>query len=157
MARFIPDYTTVTEPTQKLTRQDTKCKWKKHGIQAFTRLKDALHEMHGLLIQERNLNYLMTQVLWVWVSLWKGKVLGYASSTLSNIETRYSQTVKTKRLMREKVWLPEIDRLVGDKIKCSIPCQAITLNPQSREPLTMTTLCTTEECVCRFDWFFPIW
>ncbi|XP_038049667.1 uncharacterized protein K02A2.6-like [Patiria miniata] len=47
--------------------------------------------------------------------------------------------VKTKQLLREKVWFPGIDRLVERKISQCIPCQA-TSSSTLREPLQMSTL-----------------
>ena len=47
--------------------------------------------------------------------------------------------VKTKRLLREKVWFPNIDRLVEAKISSCIACAA-TSSEKTREPLRMTEL-----------------
>ena len=49
--------------------------------------------------------------------------------------------VKTKRLLREKVWFPGIDKLVEEKIKRCHPCQVSTPeNSKPSEPLKMTPL-----------------
>jgi len=49
--------------------------------------------------------------------------------------------VKTKRLIREKVWFPGIDKMVKDKVDNCLACQAVTPNKTSRiEPLQMTPL-----------------
>ena len=47
--------------------------------------------------------------------------------------------VKTKRLLREKVWFPGIDNLVQQNIETCIPCQA-TGSKSKPEPLEMTDL-----------------
>ena len=47
--------------------------------------------------------------------------------------------VKTKALMREKVWFPSIDKLVETKVKTCVACQ-IAIPVTSREPLIMSTL-----------------
>ena len=47
--------------------------------------------------------------------------------------------VKTKSLLREKVWFPNIDRMVEAKIKCCLACAA-TSSENNREPLQMTEL-----------------
>ena len=47
--------------------------------------------------------------------------------------------VKTKSLLREKVWFPNIDRMVEAKIKCCLACAA-TSSEKTREPLKMTEL-----------------
>jgi len=49
--------------------------------------------------------------------------------------------VKTKSLLREKVWFRGIDKLVEDKVHGCLPCQAATpANPKPAEPLKMTEL-----------------
>ena len=47
--------------------------------------------------------------------------------------------VKTKALMREKVWFPSMDKLVETNVKSSLACQIAT-PVTSREPLIMSTL-----------------
>ena len=47
--------------------------------------------------------------------------------------------VKTKSLLREKVWFPDIDRMVKDAIDQCLPCQA-TGSPPPPEPLQMTDM-----------------
>ena len=34
--------------------------------------------------------------------------------------------VKTKQLIREKVWFPGVDEMVKEKVDCCLPCQAAT-------------------------------
>lgn len=48
--------------------------------------------------------------------------------------------VKTKQLLRQKVWFPRIDTLAEQCVKSCIPCQAATSRPKTREPLRMTKL-----------------
>ena len=49
--------------------------------------------------------------------------------------------VKTKSLIREKVWFPGIDKMVKDKVDNCLACQAVTPSKSSRiEPLQMTPL-----------------
>ena len=47
--------------------------------------------------------------------------------------------VKTKALLREKVWFPCMDRMVENKIKSCLPCQVVT-PMYNREPLRMSLL-----------------
>ena len=49
--------------------------------------------------------------------------------------------VKTKSLIREKVWFPGIDKMVKDKVDNCLACQAVTPSKSSPvEPLQMTPL-----------------
>ena len=48
--------------------------------------------------------------------------------------------VKTKQLIREKVWFPGIDKKVEQAVKSCIPCLACVPSPAQREPRSMTTL-----------------
>lgn len=47
--------------------------------------------------------------------------------------------VRTKSLIREKIWFPGIDKLTNDCVKSCIPCQA-SVPETKREPLLMTDL-----------------
>ena len=47
--------------------------------------------------------------------------------------------VKTKSLLRSKVWFPGIDRMVEQTVQGCIPCQAAT-QTHTRDPLQMSTL-----------------
>ena len=43
--------------------------------------------------------------------------------------------VKTKQLIRDKVWFPGIDKLTEDKVKNCLSCQAATAKSPPPEPL----------------------
>lgn len=47
--------------------------------------------------------------------------------------------VKTKKLLREKVWFPDLDKMVETRIKSCIPCQA-TITQHTRTPIISTPL-----------------
>ena len=47
--------------------------------------------------------------------------------------------VKTRSLLRSKVWFPRMDSLVDSVVKCCVPCQVAMPKP-SHEPLQMTPL-----------------
>ena len=47
--------------------------------------------------------------------------------------------VKTKALLREKVWFPCMDKMVETKVKACLPCQVVT-PIYTREPLQMSVL-----------------
>ena len=66
--------------------------------------------------------------------------------------------VKTKRLLREKVWFPGIDKMAEEKMHNCLPCQASTqgkLPPP--EPLKMTPLpsASWKEVAIDFAGHFP--
>ncbi|XP_060595117.1 uncharacterized protein K02A2.6-like [Ruditapes philippinarum] len=48
--------------------------------------------------------------------------------------------VKTKQLLREKVWFPSIDKMVEEAVKSCIPCQASYPGHNKREPICPTVL-----------------
>ena len=48
--------------------------------------------------------------------------------------------VKTKQLLREKVWFPGIDKQVEHLVKSCLPCQAVTKNPEPKPELLMSEL-----------------
>ena len=48
--------------------------------------------------------------------------------------------VKTKQLIREKVWFPGVDNLTNDVIANCIACQATVPAKQSRDPYNMSPL-----------------
>ena len=48
--------------------------------------------------------------------------------------------VKTKQLLREKVWFPNIDKMVEATVKSCVPCQASYQGPPQREPIQATPL-----------------
>ena len=47
--------------------------------------------------------------------------------------------VKTKALLREKVWFPYMDKMVETKIKACLPCQVVK-PVYTRQPLLMSIL-----------------
>lgn len=48
--------------------------------------------------------------------------------------------VKTKKLIREKIWFPGIDKAVNEAIAKCLYCQAATISSKNLEPLKMTPL-----------------
>ena len=98
VGRFIPNYSTVTEPLRRLTKQDAKWEWKTEQQQSFDKLKSELvadrvmsyfdPNKETMLIVDASpvgLAALLTQ---------NGKIIAYASRALTEVETRYSQTEK---------------------------------------------------------------
>ena len=63
--------------------------------------------------------------------------------------------VKTKALLREKVWFPGIDKLTDETIKRCIPCQA-TGRPDPPQPLTMSELPNGPWQKLHIDFYGPL-
>ena len=66
----------------------------------------------------------------------------------------YQGVVKTKRLLREKVWFPGIDNLVRQTIETCVPCQA-TSSKSRPEPLEMTDLPPEVSHTAKIDFCGP--
>jgi hypothetical protein len=62
---------------------------------------------------------------------------------------------RTKSLLREKVWFPQIDSMVESRILNCIPCQA-TYDPKQREPLLMTELPSRPWEKVSMDFYGPL-
>ena len=95
-SRFIENFATICEPLRRLTRQDTDWKWESEQESAFEKLKSALSSdtvmtyfnpkyTTEILVDASpvGLGAIMSQ---------EGKTVAYASRSLTDTETRYSQT-----------------------------------------------------------------
>ena len=92
-------------------------------LEPFRRFRDELSVYDGLVFRMARL--IIPEKL-------QDKVIDIAHQAHQGI-------VKTKQCIREKVWFPNIDSMVEEKVKSCIPCQAS--NPQSdREPIIPTPL-----------------
>lgn len=97
VSRFIPNFATIVAPLRVLTHQDVSWKWTETEQNAFETLKNALIEdvieyydpaKPAELIVDASpvgLGAVLTQ---------SGKVVAYASKSLSDVEKRYCQTEK---------------------------------------------------------------
>jgi len=66
----------------------------------------------------------------------------------------YQGLVKTKQLLREKVWFPNMDRYVKHKVDTCIACQA---NPSRSFKDVSIASRTMAYGSHRFLWSFPFW
>ena len=65
--------------------------------------------------------------------------------------------VKTKQLIREKVWFPGVDKMVKEKVDSCLPCQAATnCKAQRLEPLWVTPLPTAPWKEFAMDFLGPL-
>jgi hypothetical protein len=100
-------------------------KW--HGdpdISPFERFRDEYSIYDGVILRDHRL---------VVPSSLQAQVVSIAHHTHQGI-------VKTKQLIREKVWFPCIDKMVEEAVKSCIPCQASYPGPSRREPIQPTPL-----------------
>ena len=67
--------------------------------------------------------------------------------------------IKTKQLLREKIWFPCIDKQAETLVKHCLPCQSA--NPENKlEPLKMSPLPSAwplASCRCRLLWASSLW
>ena len=64
--------------------------------------------------------------------------------------------VKSKALMRSKVWFPQMDSFLQSRIKDCIPCQATTPGKHQQTPLNMSKLPTKPWTEISADFFGPL-
>ena len=105
VARFIPNYATITAPLRLLTRQDTPWKWEQEEQRALNELKEALvgDQVMSYFDPRRQTEIIVdaSPVGLGGLLMQDGKVISYASRALSDVESRYSQT---EREMLAVVW-----------------------------------------------------
>ena len=96
VSRFIPNYSTTTEPLRQLTKKNVKWHWDKEQQTSFDKLKAELSSKTVMSYFDPNKE---TQVIVdaspvgvAGIMLQEGKVICYASKSLTDVEKRYSQT-----------------------------------------------------------------
>ena len=96
VSRFINNYSSITEPLRRLTKQESTFTWTAEQEEAFIRLKDSL-------VSDQVMTYFnpsLPSELWVDASpvgisgilIQQGRIVSYGSRALSPTEQRYSQT-----------------------------------------------------------------
>ena len=125
---------TIDEVQQETANDTVLCKlseaiahnnWLDPEVKPFLNVKDELSVCNGLILRNHRL------------------VLPHSLQTkaVDLAHTGHQGIVKTKMLLREKVWFPSIDKLVEEKVKTCLPCQAATTGTSTNpEPLIMTKL-----------------
>ena len=63
--------------------------------------------------------------------------------------------IKTKKLLREKIWFPGIDSMVEIQIAGCLPCQAVS-QPNKPEPLQMTQMPSQPWQILNVDFLGPL-
>ena len=98
LSRFIPQYSTLTEPLRILTRQDVKWYWGQEQQTAFDKLRQELSSdtvMAYFDPKEQTETVLFVDASPVGlgsVLIQNDRVVAYASRALTDVEKRYSQT-----------------------------------------------------------------
>lgn len=110
---------------QQVSRAIETNRWFIPEVKQYRKVKDELSICDGVILRGRRL--VLPQSL--------------QSQAVELAHAGHQGIVKTKRLLREKVWFPSIDRMVESRIKNCVPCQAATQGTTpSPEPLNMTPL-----------------
>lgn len=94
-SRFIPDYATLCEPLRRLTKQDEPWYWGDKQEEAFLQLKNRLSEdsVVAYFDPKQNIEVIVdASPVGLGAILKQNKVVAYASRSLSDTESRYSQT-----------------------------------------------------------------
>ena len=99
--------------------------WSDQETQVYRKIKDELSVCNGIVLRGNRI---------VIPTSLRSKAIDLAHIGHQGI-------VKTKRLLREKVWFPGIDKMAEEKIHNCLPCQASTQGKMPPpEPLKMTPL-----------------
>ncbi|VDI71448.1 Hypothetical predicted protein [Mytilus galloprovincialis] len=98
VGRFIPNYSTITEPLRRLTKQDSKWEWTSEQQESFDKLKNELVADRVMSYFDPNKETMLivdaSPVGLAGLLTQNGKIIAYASRSLTDVETRYSQTEK---------------------------------------------------------------
>jgi len=98
--------------------------WSAPEVQDYKNLKKELSVFNGLVLRRNRI---------VMPSNLRSKAVDQAHGIHQGI-------VKTKQLIRDKVWFPGIEKLAEEKVKNCLSCQAATPKSPLREPLRITPL-----------------
>ena len=116
--------------------------WLDPEVKPFLNVKDELSVCNGLIL--RNHRLVLPHSL-------QNKAVDLA-------HTGHQGIVKTKMLLREKVWFPSIDKLVEEKVKTCLQsrhsCRYLDKSRPSDHDQTLR--CTMERSRCQFRWSVPV-
>ena len=128
-SRFISNMATISDPLRRLTHKDAKWHWGEDEEQALQKLKDALTSDAVMAYFDPQLDTEIevdaSPVGLAGILTQAGKVIAYGSRSLTDVETRYSQT---EREALAVVWACEhFDLYVrGNKFKIFTDHKALT-------------------------------
>ena len=96
VSRFIPGYSTITEPLRKLIKKDVNWIWEQEQQEAFKKLQNSLSSDTVMTYfnpkADTEIIVDASPVGIAAIMLQNGRVVCYASKSLTDVETRYSQT-----------------------------------------------------------------
>ncbi len=145
-AKFIPNFSDLTEPLRQLTRKNMPFSWTSRHAQSFNAVKAALMSETVMAYFDKNketelvtdasplgLSAILTQKV---PGSAERKVVAYISRSLSDVERRYSQTEREALAI---VWAVERLHvyLYGGHFTLKTDCKPVQLilnNPKSRPP-----------------------
>jgi hypothetical protein len=95
-ARYIQDFSTLTEPLRSLTKKEAKWEWGDREEKSFQDVKNAFSEDANTAYfdprKETTIHVDASPVGLAGILSQEGRVVNYASRSLTEVETRYSQT-----------------------------------------------------------------
>ena len=116
--------TQVDAEMQALIKAIETDRWTSPEVQDYKRLKDEFSVYNGVVLRMNRI--LIPPTL--------------RSRAVELAHLGHQGIVKTKQLIRDKVWFPGIDKLTEDKVKNCLSCQEATAKSPPPEPLRMITL-----------------
>ena len=143
VSRFILDYSTITEPLRALLKKEATWQWNQEQQTAFEKLKAALSSETVMTYfnpnRETEIIVDASPVGLSGIMLQEGKVVCYASKSLTETEKRYSQTEKENLAI---VWAIEHWHifLFGHKFTVISDAKALEHiygNPKSKPPMRL--------------------
>ena len=130
----VPKAITLSEEIKQETKHDAEMQpvikavetdqWSNQEVQHYKKIKDELPVFSGLVLRRNRI---------VIPSTLRSKAVDLAHGGHKGI-------VKTKQLIRDKVWFPGIDKLAEEKVKNCLSCQVASTKLPPLEPLGMTPL-----------------
>ena len=145
-AKFIPNFSDVSEPLRDLTKKGKQFHWSQEHEQSFQQIKKLLTSAKVMAYYDQSKETELTtdasptglSAILVQKTPGKqdGRVVAYASRTLSPVEQRYSQTEREALAI---VWAIEKlhTYLFGSHFKLNTDCKPVQLifdNPKSKPP-----------------------
>ena len=137
-AKFIPNFSDISQPLRELTRKDTPFQWMEEHNQSFSKIKNLLTSdtVMAYIDQNKETELVSDASPWGLSAILSQKspgqedkkIVAYASKSLSDVERRYSQTEKEALAI---VWAIELTCMVHISrcIRTASPCNSFSTMP----------------------------